>query len=256
MTSKYKDLQQFANGCINSYYENSILRDICTVEEYSEDIHKRKEFIGIGKRINLPKRSFSDPSTVTAGLESDIGRAIFRGERNFILQRIRNKATHGQIEDYSIENFNYESLSMILEGNEFTDIFLPLRRDADETTLESLYKSGNLSFPNGKMNINMGGKDVRVHLLPGDTNLGSNRAFALNENRIQVIQKKKQIDDNPKGMELLDEYREIGVGEYLMLYFGEYPNSPDEIDILYRVLLSEPEISQEGAAAIHIPVIE
>jgi hypothetical protein len=254
MTVDYADLREFAEGCIESYQENSILSDICTVMEYNKQRHREKEYLGIGKRINLPKRFFSDPSTATVGIESDVGRAVFKGERNYMLREVRNQAAHGQIEDYAVEEFNYESLSQVLEGTTFTHIFLPLRKDADETAIDWLHQNSDVYFTDRKMYIERTIEDVRVHILPSDSEFGNNRAFALDSNSIRVVQKKKKRTDDPKRMELIDEYRNIGVSENLMIYFGKHNESPDKFDFLYRVLLSKPEIQPDGAAAIHIPV--
>lgn len=256
MTVDYSDLEKFTQGCIESYEDNSILSDISTVEDYNQDCHQGMDFIGVGKRVNLPKRFFSDPSVVTVGIESDVGRAAYKGERDFLLERIRDKAVNGELANHAVNKFDYDTICQILGDEEFTHIFIPWRKNSEDNVIEQMHKHSDAYLTDGELYIDRSIEDVRVHILPTDTGLASNRAYILNKNKIHLTQKKKRDARDPKGMDLIDEYRDIGLDGRLMVYFGEILNSPDDFDFLYRVLLSEPDIEPDGAASIHIPVSE
>lgn len=252
MSIKHTDIQNFANGCFESYHKNSILHDIATVEDYDEHRHQELEFTGAGKRVNLPKRFFSDPGATTMVIESDIGQAAYQAERNLLLENIRERAIDGEIQEYEIEDFEPDIILEVVQDSGFSHIFLPAQPDNDYVS--DIYQNLNTYFTGDEFYIDKSIENTQLHLLPEDSPLPNNRAYLLNDDLINIVQKRKRDADEPPGMNLIDAYADIGRDEYLMLYFGESPDLHEEFDFLYRILISDPEIDPDGAASIIAPL--
>lgn len=252
MSINYTDIQEFANGCFESYHKYSIIQDIATVEDYDEHQHQELEFTGAGKRVNLPKRIFSDPATMTMAIESDIGRAAYQAERNLLLENIRERAVNGQIQEYEIEDFEADIIIDLLQNTNFSHVFLPSQPDNDYVS--EIYSQLDSHITRDKFYIDESIDNTQLHLLPEDSQLPNNRAYLLNDDLINIVQKRKRDADEPPGMNLIDDYADIGRDEYLMLYFGESSDLHNEFDFFYRILFSDPEIEPDGAASIIAPI--
>ena len=254
MASNRSRIAAFAEDCLDSYQEYSILDDICTVIEYDDSQHQGLTYTGVGKRITLPKTVFADQDRDTIGIESDIGKAAFAGERNFLLETIRQNAIAGAIDEYSMASFDQDDIVDIVDEHRFQHLFVPQQHGSDADGVERLCRTMHSYVDTGNLYLDTGDTSVRVHIVPAGSAMPDNRAYLLNHNKITTVQQRKRSADNPDGMELLDEYRDIGAGERLMLYVGDDPEGEAGYDFFYRVVLSEPAIEQHGAASVRVPV--
>lgn len=244
-------IQEFIKSAVEAYNEESILRDMATVEMFDKEKHGNIDFYQIGQRINVPKDIFSESSGVIAPtFEREIARSIYKGERDFILENIQNDSS----EDSCVENIGFE----ILDFEEFHDgikkvenpthLFIP-SYDMIRNALFSWVEEGLLEFyKSNKATIK--GKSVSVHWIPKESNFNS--IFITNRDNINIVQKTSGQASDPDKMDIIRRYDYLDKNSRFMLYFGNDPKYESEFDFLYRVLLSTPHL-ENGAAVILQP---
>jgi hypothetical protein len=67
---------------VRAYHEDSILNQLCTVENYVESLHSNLIFFQIGKRVSIPKEWMELTDRVL--LVDDLGATVALGERNYL----------------------------------------------------------------------------------------------------------------------------------------------------------------------------
>jgi hypothetical protein len=251
--SRY-EIEEFAKEMFAKYRGGRKVDKFTTKRSYDPEKDQDEEFFQVGRRFSEMEGGWFDPeeaSYARAHMAEQMNRNLDLGEANFVFNRLKEFSDSNKIKTVQMEEFNFESFcNKLLEFGEITHVILPAeynRKLMDWAWDKGLLKEDGLDylFPGG----------VRIMFAHKDVDMDNN-IFVVNKEDLTVVRKKrrdKDLDDIEAdlGMNLIQDYRDLGEDEELMLYFGESENG--KVDFLFRTILRiEEPSSSDSVGAIKL----
>lgn len=248
-------LRSFARETVAEYDKRTVLSSISDLEIYDETRHSYRDFVQLGKRVNLPKRFFyEDSATHTASLSTSFIDSLVTSEENFILSAIEDAVKQEQLDSYEVDEFTFNSL--IVESFEYVYeadyIYIPNNKEY-RMTLQEWRERGRVKYEDRSQYV-LGASEIEVRWIP--SSWGFTDAFLFNSGDIEVVQKRYMDAEFPNYIEHIRDFDAAESNDQLMIYIGEHPEEPDEFEFFYRVVLSEPRFTgyrPYGATIARLP---
>lgn len=251
-----KRVREFTRKLQEAYDDESVLRVICRLhdlDEIGKDQEHNFDFYQIGRRTQFPL------DVVETGINrtnaDTIAREIANGEKRFLLNRLEQAAKKSQLDSTEIENeLTVRDLTAALREASGADrILLPI---VDEYW-DAIHKWDEFEYeetPNkAEGRIKVGTAELGVHWLPAE--LGIEDIFLIDSDAINVVQKRLGESDLPNGITSTSEYDDWIDSHPFMIHFGdeviydeEDEDFPEKVDLVYRVVISEPQLGQQSVA--------
>lgn len=245
-------IERFAEQLQEAYDKNSILSAICDVRTLDQ-AKGDGDFFQIGRRTNFPY------SIVSSGISkvnaNKIAKEIANGEKRFLLNNLEKAAEESQIDSTQIEGeLTTKGLMEACQESPGADqILLPI---VDEYW-HTIHGWNAFDIEKGSSRaegrIDVGSTELDVHWLPSQ--LGIKDVFLIDSDRVEVVQKRFGEPDPPQEINPTSKYNDIIDKHPFMIYFGsevihdeDDEDFPEKIELVYRIVLSEPRIVHQSAA--------
>ena len=253
MTISPEKLRSFVRSMVDEYSEKSILQSISSLDSYERELHDDRDFVQLGKRVNLPMEFFYENSNIhLANLHGSFIDALTTSEEKFILSRIERETQERNIDTSRVDKFDYPSLiNVITEHIDWPDhLYLPNNSEYRKI----LYKWENAVPHNDKRCYVLKPFSTEVHWMP--SSWGYSNGFVFDSGTIDIIQKRYGDIQPPDYLDYIDYNLDSKDNDRLMIYLGEHPNQSDEFDFFYRIVVSEPVFTDSilsSALTIQLP---
>lgn len=238
-------IEKFTRIAINSYERDSIIDGAFDIHEFDEGKYGDLEYSQIVKRVLLPKRFFQENgSYVNSQIARDFSRAIYLGERNYALEKLKDYQQSSSVSSYTLDEFSFESLVSALGciDNPKT-MFLPLYFHEE---VFGWVEKGKFNFRQGGEFLETPAGSVRLYWLPNDT--GFENIFIIDSSESQIVQ--KRFGDLDMGqIDTIDEYQFSSPSDRLMVYFGESEDQ-ENFDFLIRSVISSPIVDRNSVCVV------
>jgi len=247
MKNYEEKIKRFIDELVEDYNSADLIKNMLVIDPFKENDQPR--FFQIGRRIELPKKFFSDTDKVgTKDIADDLIKVLNGGEKLFIVEQIREKVK----KVITTPQFSYEDLiSAANQVDEPTDLFIPLSK-ACWQELHNLQYNKQIIFEQGELQLLIKQKPIKIHW--SNTYAPFKNIYIINRKKIKIIQKKFKNTQLPNGLTIPEHYPKLNKDESeIMVYFGEAKNS-ENFDIYFRVVVSEL-ILEENTAACKIELL-
>lgn len=237
MSVSPEKLRSFVRSMVDEYNEGSILQSISSLDSYKRELHDDRDFVQLGKRVNLPMDFFYENSnTHIASLHRSFIDALTTSEEKFILSSIERETQRENIETSRVDKFDYSSLvSVITKHVDWPDhLYLPNNSEYRKI----LYKWDNAVPHNDKRCYILKPFSTEVHWMP--SSWGYSNGFAIDSGTIDIVQKRYNDVQPPDYLDHINYDLDNKAADRLMIYLGKHPNKTDEYDFFYRVVISKP----------------
>ncbi|WP_154552726.1 hypothetical protein [Halorhabdus sp. CBA1104] len=257
MTFEIEEVNSFSRKLVDNYEDSTELEEISDLEEYDDRKHSHREFVQLGKRINLPKRFFRDESVVLKPLIPQFVDSITTGEVISILSSIRTAAEQGEIDSFEVSDFSYDSIIVNSFDHVYEPdvIYIPNSRDF-RMKLHEWRNEGRIKYKENRLYI-AGASDIEVRWMP--SKWGIDDMLLFNRDNINVAQKRYSDADHPEYIDSVEGFNGAKSDDRLMIYLGEEfdeDEGEDEFELLIRSVISEPRLTgnmPHGATVIELP---
>ena len=254
MSYNQDDLEEFATQLQNDYRENSVLSDICNRRFY-EKKDKDLDYIQLGKRTAMPIKIFEQG--ILQPTTSSFARSITQGEINFIVNDLINSADDGLIASTPM----IELTQGVVEGavqklGKADTIFIPYSEHYDEVVNDWL--ASGFFEPMGEGHLEASGSQLQVRRLPSSFDIKD--VIVSNSDELDIVKKRYEDTSPPKKMEIDESVVNVNKENELMVFFEEdtrpadlNDNFDEYLDILYRVVMSQPLVEEKSAVRLEAP---
>ena len=255
------DAKGFVTDFNRTYEEKTKLRRICGhrfygSEEDDEEISDDSlSYFQIGRRTALPV-SLVEEGRYSYVSDAVVG-ALCEGEKSFLAERLSVAA-----EDDGLPTVDSEprrtveaALGHVEKPNH---VLLPRTEAHDEAVErwkeeERLRRLGDESYLRAIEGDEEEETDCWLHRYDPTQDAGG--TFVIDDTDVTVVQKKAEDAEPPKEFRRADEYDDLNDDMPLGVYFGDERSDGDDIydeflDIVYRVVLSEPVVSDGGVCRV------
>lgn len=270
------DVKWFIRSLHNEYEKNTFIRDWCNVEVYFEhdptqqqnleewglnnEPEEEAEFIQVGQWTKLPVDIIRRPQLSGHNVNSLV-RGITLGERNFLISRLDKATAEGDIgfvqtDELDIEDF----VKMSGQVKNPKHLIMPLRddlRDMRRNWRESEY----FHFMSREL-IVTDYSAINVHWYPPDKGEDvEGHGYLIGSDAIDITQKWHGDSEDPEGFQHEKQYDQFSLNRPFMVYLGteieideeaEADSLRERIDLLYRTVLSEPDIDPDGVLQFRV----
>lgn len=222
--------------------------------EYDED---SLSYFQIGRRTALPV-SLVEEGRYSYVSDAVVG-ALCEGEKSFVAEMLADTAEGDEIP--TVEAEPRRTVEAAFDHVETPDhVLLPRDERSDEAVARweeegRLRRFGDTSYLRGPGDDEQSEADCWLHRY--DPTPDANDAFVFEDGGVTVVQKKGK-DASPPDFGYVEEYDGIDDDMPLMVYFGDEKRDGDGrydefFDILYRVVLSELVVSEDGVCVVRYP---
>lgn len=248
-------LRSFVRETVAEYGKRTILGSISNLEIYDETRHSYRDFVQLGKRVNLPERFFyEDSATHTASLSTSFVDSLVTSEEKFVLSGIEESVEHDQLDSYEVDEFAFDSV--IIESFEYVYdadyIYIPNSKEY-RMILQEWRERGRVKYEDRTQYV-LGASEIEVRWMP--SSWGFTDVFIFNSRDIETVQKRYVDVEFPNYIEHIRDFNAAESDDQLMVYIGEHPEKSDEFEFFYRVVVSEPRFtgySPYGATIARLP---
>jgi hypothetical protein len=248
-------LRSFVRETVAEYDKRTVLGSISDLEIYDETQHSYRDFIQLGKRINLPERFFyEDSATHTASLSTSFIDSLIISEEKFVLSTIEDSVEQDQLDSYEVDEFTFGSLITESFDHVYDADYIYIPNDKEyRMILQEWRERGRVKYEDRTQYV-LGASEIEVRWIP--SSWGFTDAFIFNSRDIEVVQKRYVDAKIPNYIEHIRDFDAAENDDKLMVYIGEHPEEPDEFEFFYRVVVSEPRFtgySPHGATIARLP---
>ncbi len=238
------DAEGFVIDFNRTYNEKTALPQICERRFYDGDKDGEREFFQIGRRTTVPK-SLVEEGRYRYVSDAVVG-ALCEGEKTFLVERI---GTRDDVPTAEADVLHpVEAASKHVDNP--TSLLVPCNEDGDEAVARWENAGRVRRFGDGAYLVDEEeNADCWLHRHDGD------EVVALDAEGVVVVQKKGENVGTPTGFGYVEEYVDLNEGVALAVYFSEKEYEGDEVyegflEVLYRVVLSEPIVDDGGACRL------
>lgn len=238
------DTEGFVIDFNRTYNGETALPQICERRYYDSDEDAEREFFQIGRRTTVPK-GLVDEGRYRYVSDAVVG-ALCEREKEFFANRL------GSNDDVPVaEAEPSRPLETAEENvNNPTSLLVPRDEDGDEAVAEWEEDGRVRRFGDGAYLVDEDEEaDCWLHRHDGD------EVIVVDSESVEIVQKKGQDVDGPSGFDYVNEYEGLNEGVALTVYFGTEEFEGTDvydgfIEVLYRIVLSEPIVEEDGACRL------
>ena len=221
--------------------------------DYDED---ELGYFQIGRRTGLP-RSLVEERRYSYVSDAVVG-ALCEGEKTFLAKRLSLTADEGGIP--TVEEDTTSAVEAALGSvEEPNHVLLPRTEEYEQAIAQweeqgRLRRLGEESYLRGTEENEE--TDCWIHRYDATPDVRD--AFVLDATRVTVVQKKGGDTRPPADFSRTKEYDDVNDDMPLGVYFGDETREGNEtydafFDVVYRVVLSEPVVSDGGVCRVRCP---
>lgn len=245
--------EEFARQMQKNYQESTMLPDVSNVRKYTKS-DRDLEFVQLGKRIPIPVNVFNQ--RVLEPTTSQFARNIATGEENFFLTDLINAADDKTIPSTDMDKLSIDAVEEAVTQLGGADtIFIPYADQYTKIVNDWLKNGESLS---GGTQLEVAGSTLDIRrVVP---KFGIKDVLVTNSSKIDLVQKRSEDTTLPKGMDVDESMVDINQNQKFMVYFARdtEPGDPEDefeeyLDVIFRVVLSQPLPSEEGAIRLEAP---
>jgi hypothetical protein len=256
------EVRLFVDDLQSQYRNVSKLSSICSldIKRSRHELLDNREYYQIGKKEKFPIDIIRDG--MWQSVTTSMARQIAKGEERMLLKHLEAKALDGEIEvldepDGSLESLNDAIREAVNIVENPDHIFMPMT-DEYWNLYEDWFDSLSIQFEEvgSDGQVTIGDENLTITMV--HPSLGIKDTYIYNSGSVSVFQKTGDISDDPI-MEWDEKFEDLNRNQLLMAFFGtelnidkEDENYQEKIDLLYRVVVSEPELSGYSSA-VQIP---
>mgnify|MGYP006276925357 FL=1 len=262
----------FVRTLHEKYDENSQLDDLCNLRFFFEEGLRRghqaalrdleeedEDFNQIGRWTEFPI-SIIQSNTGVDGIFRDLVRRVTLGERNYLISKFDDEALSGNVGRLQADKLDFKELKEACRTiNQSDRLVLPLRDDVREMW-RNWRRAGECNLKDAdKVVVNGRVHQIRWYSPEKDQNL-SGQGYLYDSDSVQVTQKWHGDSVIPENFELQSSFEEYSRNRPFMIHFGSEKTDEDEeiedlkekVNLLYRSVLSEPDINSDRMIQLQI----
>jgi len=254
------DFEGFVTDFNRTYKKKTELKRIYWHRFYGTGNGETDDALGyfqIGRRTAVPV-SLVEEGRYSYVSDAVVG-ALCEGEKSFVAEMLADAAEEDEI--LTVEADPTRTVEAALDHVETPDhVLLPHDERSDEAVARwkeegRLRRFGDTSYLRGPGDDEQSDADCWLHRY--DPTPDASDAFVFEDGGVTVVQKKGE-DTSPPEFRRAEDYDGLNDDMSLMIYFGDEKREGDRMydeffDILYRVVLSEPVVSEGGVCVVGYP---
>lgn len=249
------EIEGFAKEMIRAYNNRTYLSELTNRKFYDSQRHEEDGFVQIGGRYSELQGEWFDPNAkgwIREGLPHQLISTLIRGELNYLVDKLNEFNQEVGFESDEIkESFSFEELKNLLDENlGKTHLIVPNRygRDLIDWSLRNEYSVENVDSKGSR--IFEVGHGARVVVASEKIDL--DKIILIDKHNLSLIQKTRENKPaEEEEIDLINEYKNLGDKEPLMLYFGK-SKKPKDLDFLFRTVIKLEKPKSNAVSTVEL----